>query len=641
MSHLPPDVPQPSASIHDLPIEIITRVLTIVCEDFSRGNSHSHYRRLKPSAEAVSRVCRGWRAFLYEPAGFQFWIASIYISDTHPHRELCADLALMYRILETSQSCDLDITVFLTRNMPPGALQSAATNAEQRLVLHSIRLLTPHAHQIRCLVLGSPPFRCLFSMLVAFAPMPRLREVHLVVNWEDQSIGTSIRDDPSEILQPLQHLQYLDFSRSSNCTKMRLNGIDIFKVVPPPSLANLAIGGPCEEDDSPAWNEVVNFPTRIGTVSHSRYSHAKVQAADHLPVDREEVRRVLHMKHIKIVSDLNTFVGILCSFSTPALERLTIDFSREGFVGQIPLNPKELISLQHLTLKIDMASWTETHDAVIDHLLPSRLESFSLMVRSAAPNSQLSFIPASRTRNRLVQELNMDLSLVSKLDNTLSGLACWDPVKLTIVFAGSARWDLAPGPSSFVEFPRLQSLLFRGSSPNIFLQFLSRLSSPQVQRVYVSLHHEAETDVAIWEAENIAMPHVLSLIIEDPNELSKNEFLALLRPFSRLEELTVGRYSRSTGVVDFGGLVSQLDAVKHCLHLRKLILDVLDDHFDLAEVMSMDPADPISLDPEVHACIRELIADRKDSLHPLEVLFTAPSGTFQPIASIQSSYLDK
>jgi hypothetical protein len=252
----------------------------------------------------------------------------------------------------------------------------------------------------------------------------------------------------------------------------------------------------CPEGTSLTWTEVIELCIKIGTAAPSYLSLGRILAVDQLRVHTNEVLRELRVRELNITSDLKTIAGIFRAFSMPVLERLTIRLSLEVAIeaNYILTYPKALHSLRKL--HISAVGWTDVHNAVLHnnilrHLLPQQLESVSFDVAFDNHSSSSSSILALSTNRPRVKNLYISSIDGSKGGSaTLAMLAWWDPEHLKIklprdYWRRSSGPDPEPNPSSVspIRLDRLLSLEFPSYPPERFLQFISHLDIPRVQRI--------------------------------------------------------------------------------------------------------------------------------------------------------------
>jgi hypothetical protein len=136
-------------SIHDVPNERLLWIFTKGMEDELDYSWRPCPRRLKTFASLTRNVCRHWRTLIDDPFQISFWIARstvrMSVSGTRPSnraKSLAEGLAKFRATLFTSEKCDLSITFEVGIPSNPGQ------EAELRLMLHAVDMLTPYEQQI-------------------------------------------------------------------------------------------------------------------------------------------------------------------------------------------------------------------------------------------------------------------------------------------------------------------------------------------------------------------------------------------------------------------------------------------------------------------------------------------------------------
>jgi hypothetical protein len=635
-------------TIYDLPVEIVTRILTIGCEDAGppTGGDKSHHHRLKSFALIASKVCTGWREIIRLPAGSQFWIATVYVSD---RKAICEDITLMKSILETSLSCDIDARIESYSNFQEPSHSTSVISSQQRLLLHSIRLLAPYSRQLLQLIIRIPRSRYLLSILAAFAPMPRIVSASIVANESpfDARLVTSLIDVPSEILDPLVPFKLLNLSTSFNCSHITLCATDITRMMFPPSLSNLSIEKICPQGVLLTWKEVVELFISIGTIAPSCLELSILLAANQLSADAYETPRELRIKRLSIISDLMTFTGIFRAFSMPALEGLFINFSSDIdlAVSYNSTHLKPLPSLRDLT--VYSTAWTDTHDAIMYHLLPPQLGSVILNIKFYFHYQGT--LPVARTYRKRAQKLRIMSFLEPRLKDVLAMLSFWDTENLTLIRLGPSRPYPAftyLGPDipliTSIRLDRLQTLSCEYTALESLLQLISQLDAPHLQSIDFwavlpseSLNEQTFQSVtgdARWKGELPVCPQVSTLTVNQVSFLSSDELHMLLSLFPYLKRM---KFSSSFKELRFCAdiLVPRLNAVKRCCHIESLELDIgTYDSDERIEVLEPSTSNHFSVHPEILDCIDEMIDSRRGTIHPLEIRYTFRGRALSPRA---------
>ncbi len=376
----PPSVFRTMAtSINDLPVEIITRIITIGCEDLpDRLYYASERRKLKPLALVASMVCQDWHSIVMARSNYHLWSTKLLLAflGGYSYFDTTEEIAKFRDLLSKSSLGDLDLDLRF-----PGLLEDPSSLVE-RLFLHTFTFLVPYSHQIRRLTIGSRPTRAVISILYSLKPLTRLEEFKLYF-FRPGTYGLTVRR-VHDWRYRLANIGPIDCQWTAARCRYAI-GDSRGETRFPDHISSITLD--FDETLIAKWSDIAMLlkeNPRLKTLSLGPFilkDAPPVSSESHGDHESKPSETQILLEFLEVV-DVRADIGTLFTFMTylrlPRIESLDLDIldTKDFDVQPIPGPPKDsppplrVSSLRVLELLFHEKTWMKLHDSFIQTILP-------------------------------------------------------------------------------------------------------------------------------------------------------------------------------------------------------------------------------------------------------------------------------